>query len=1008
MTNALFKSTRYLLSMLAILLTSALIAQGSFPVNGAWDSRTGLHAFTNATITTSPGNTIENATLLIRDGKIEAVASNVSVPKEAVVHDCTGEYIYPSFIDIFSTSGIAEKQEREREEEYEQLNSERDGAWGWNEALMPEFSAASNYKINSESNAAMRKAGFGAVVTHRRDGISRGTGAAILLTDESENNAILKEDVASFLSFRKGTSTQEYPSSLMGAIALLRQTYLDGQWYTKQDKEFNLSLEAWNEIQSLPQVFEVQNHLSILRADKLGDEFGKNYIIKSNGSEYRRIDAIKAAGNSLIVPLNFPEAYAVSDPFDAELVSYVEMKHWEMAPHNAGLLSEAGIEFALTTHGLESPAEFMDAIHKAIEHGLGWEAAMASLTTIPARLLKLDGQLGTLEAGKTANFLRMSNELFHKEATIYENWVNGHRHSFNNPDATDYSGNYELKVGTKTWTLEIDGDAGSHGYTLKKDTLELKATIKADGDMLAIAFEDDIEKWRLSGWAFGNEFKGKGQDVSGNWISWSAKKTAEAEAEVEEESETAEELPAAGDMVYPFQAYGWLNAPAQEHVVFRNATVWTNGSDGILENTDVMVKDGKITRIGNDLAAVGAREIDATGKHLTSGIIDEHSHIAISSGVNEGTQASSAEVRIGDVINSEDVNIYRQLGGGVTAAQLLHGSANPIGGQSAIIKLRWGSLPEEMKFEGADGFIKFALGENVKQSNWGNDYRVRFPQTRMGVEQVYFDAFTRAQEYGVQKAAGDPNLRTDLDLEALLEIVNSERFITCHSYVQSEINMLMKTAEAFGFRINTFTHILEGYKVADKMAEHGAGGSTFADWWAYKYEVIDAIPYNAAIMNEMGVTVALNSDDAEMARRLNQQAAKAVKYGGASQEDAWKMVTLNPAKLLHIDDRVGSVEKGKDADIVLWSANPLSMYSRAESTWIDGKEYFNLAKDEAMRKTISEERHRLVSEMLDEGGSGSGENDPSGENKHLNHCDDLMDYSAGNDELIIESSNHNH
>ncbi|HRP61660.1 MAG TPA: amidohydrolase, partial [Vicingus sp.] len=325
--------------------------------------------------------------------------------------------------------------------------------------------------------------------------------------------------------------------------------------------------------------------------------------------------------------------------------------------------------------------------------------------------------------------------------------------------------------------------------------------------------------------------------------------------------------------------------------------------DIVLKNTDVLLKDGKIAQIGKDLIAEGAEMVDGKNKHLTAGIFDEHSHIAISRGVNECTQAVTAEVSIADVIDSDDINIYRQLAGGVVASQLLHGSCNPVGGQSALIKLKWGSSPEDMKIKDADGFIKFALGENVKQSNWGPFNRSRFPQTRMGVEQVYYDAFIRAKEY---QNAWDayakltPNAkansyapRIDLEMETLNEILNKERFISCHSYVQSEINMLMHVADSMKFTVNTFTHILEGYKLADKMKAHGAGGSTFSDWWAYKFEVNDAIPYNAAIMHKQGVITAINSDDAEMGRRLNQEAGKAVKYGGVSEEDALKMVTLN-------------------------------------------------------------------------------------------------------------------
>ena len=382
--------------------------------------------------------------------------------------------------------------------------------------------------------------------------------------------------------------------------------------------------------------------------------------------------------------------------------------------------------------------------------------------------------------------------------------------------------------------------------------------------------------------------------------------------------------------------------------------------------------------------------------HLSCGIIDEHSHIAISRGVNEGSQAVTAEVRIGDVINPNDHNIYRQLAGGTTTSQLLHGSANPVGGQSAIVKLRWGVSAEEMKVENADGFIKFALGENVKQSNWGSFNTIRFPQTRMGVEQVFYDAFYRAEAYqeawknynnlSTKEKKNTPPPREDLELNALVEILNSERFISCHSYVQSEINMLMHVADSMGFTVNTFTHILEGYKLANKLAEHGAGGSTFSDWWAYKFEVNDAIPHNATLLNNAGVLTAINSDDAEMGRRLNQEAAKAVKYGNTTEEDAWKMVTLNPAKLLHLDDRMGSIKVGKDADLVLWTDNPLSVYSKVKQTYVDGKLMFDSEIDKQLRERDLKERMRIIKLMSEDKSSGEKQN-PKKEIDILYHCD---------------------
>jgi imidazolonepropionase-like amidohydrolase len=365
--------------------------------------------------------------------------------------------------------------------------------------------------------------------------------------------------------------------------------------------------------------------------------------------------------------------------------------------------------------------------------------------------------------------------------------------------------------------------------------------------------------------------------------------------------------------------------------------------------------------------------IDGTDKHLTPGIIDEHSHIALFN-INE-RETNSSMVRMKDVVDSENINIYRNLAGGVVAAQLLHGSANPIGGQSALIKMRWGLPSNELLIEDAEEFIKFALGENVKRSR--NPFSFRYPQTRMGVEQVFVNAFSQAQEYektweeynNLPRSQRRNTLapRRDLVDEAMVEVLSGERFVTAHSYVQSEINMLMNVADSFDFNINTFTHILEGYKVADKMAAHGAGGSTFADWWGYKWEVRYAIPYNAALMLQAGVVVALNSDDAEMSRRLNQEAAKAVKYGDISEIDALKMITLNPAILLHMDDRMGSILEGKDADLVLWSDHPLSIYATAETTWVEGTPYYDKNEDMRLRERIAAERARIIAAITNEG-----------------------------------------
>ena len=955
------------------------VAQITFPKNGVFDEQEGHYAFTNATIYISADKKVEKGTLLIKKGKIVAVGTDVTIPKDAVRVDLKGKYIYPSFIELSSNYGLPKPVGTSGKGGGQQMLSNKEGAYSWNETLKPEQDATTIFKVDEKTAKAYRNLGFGTVLTHQRDGMARGTSALVLLGEENEHDMIVKPQASAHYSFIKGTSKQNYPNSRMGAIALLRQTYYDGQWYAKntEDRSYNISLEKWNAIQKVPQFFEIGNRLDLLRADKLGDEFGVQYIFRGAGDEYLRLEAIKASKAAILIPLAFPKAYDVSDPYDAEEVTLTQMKHWELAPSNPGQVAKAGIEFALTTDILKDKKAFWKAARQAYQHGLTEEALLKALTLTPAKLIKADDILGTLDKGKLANFIITSDNILNENVVIFHNWVKGKPYVIKDLSGIDIRGKYELSLDGEKLQLEVKGSYAAPEIYLKKETKDtakkenderIKHSLANNSITFSITPKKDTSKktqavYRLSGNVRASEWSGQATKSDGSWINWSAKRVGEVEIEAAKLPELDTETK--GEVLYPWSPYGYTkeNMPKQELVLIQNATVWTGEKEGNLENTDVLLQDGKIAKIGKKLSASGAKIVDGTGKHLTAGIIDEHSHICINYGVNEGTQASSAEVRIGDVINSEDVNMYRQLAGGVTGAQLLHGSANPIGGQSGIIKFRWGSLPEEIKYENADGFIKFALGENVKQSNWGASARVRFPQTRMGVEQVYEDHFTRAKEYGEAIKQGK-TVRKDLELDALLEIINKKRFISCHSYVQSEITMLMRIAEKYNFTLNTFTHILEGYKVADKMKEHGAGASTFSDWWAYKYEVMDAIPYNPKILDDMGIIVAVNSDDAEMGRRLNQEAAKAVKYGGMSEEAAWNMVTLNPAKLLHLDDKVGSIKVGKSADVVLWSDNPLSIYAKAEKTFVDGKCLFDKAADVEKRAAIKAERSRLIQKLL--------------------------------------------
>lgn len=978
-----------LITLALFLCGGLLFSQDYFPENeGVKSNNNNYHAFTNAKIFVTPNQVIENGTLLIKNGKVVQVGTTVAIPKNAITEDLNGMTVYPSFIDVFSSFGVEKPKRAQGGGRSAQYEASREGFY-WNDHIMPENNAIEKFKYDAKKAGDLRKAGFGIVNTHIPDGIARGTGALIALNDRAtEGKRVLEDESAQFFSFSKSVaSRQSYPTSLMGGTALMRQVYHDMKWYETGNIETkDRSLEALIENKRQPQIFAAGGNGNVVRADKIGDQFGVNYTILGGGDEYERIDAIKNTGTTLILPINFPKAYDVSDPHAASYVNLAEMRHWNMAPSNPKIVSDNGVRFALTTHELKSASDFMGMLMKAIKRGLSKEKALEALTTVPAGILGKSNDVGSLQKGRYANFLVTSGDIFDKNTTVYENWVQGEKFELADKNVKDIRGDYDLKLAGNTYKMSVSGKTASPSVKIKQDTVELKSKLSYKDNWLNLSFSTDegSKNYIMKGLVTKTSDNISGRLIlpNGNESSFTAVKTGDAEAKPKKGASTNDTANVM-QVTYPNIGYGNKSKPTAQNWLFKNATVWTGTEK--LENTDVLVKNGKISKVGKGLSAGGATEVDATGKHITAGVIDEHSHIAGLS-INEAGHNSTAEVRMTDVLDPKDINIYRNLGGGVTTFQLLHGSANPIGGQSAIIKLKWGEDANGLRFPEMPKFIKFALGENVKQSNW-NSYS-RFPQTRMGVEQVMVNYFQRAKEYDAKKKSGQP-YRVDEEMETLAEILNGERFISCHSYVQSEINMLMKVAEKFDFRINTFTHILEGYKVADKMAEHGVGGSTFSDWWAYKYEVKDAIPYNAAIMASQGVVVAINSDDREMSRRLNQEAGKTMKYGGMSEIEAWKTVTLNPAKLLHIDHRVGSIKEGMDADLVLWSDYPMSVYAKAEKTIIEGAVYFDLEKDKAQRELIKKERAELTQMMLNEKAGGGKTQKPMQRKKRNFECNTL-------------------
>ena len=986
-----------------LVFAGAVQAQVTRAVNGVQDIRHTVYALTNATIVKDAENTITNATLLFKDGKIVAVGKNVSIPNEASVTDLKGKYIYPSFIDIYSDYGTPPIERTVRGPGFftsTQFNSNTKGAYGWNQAIKPEIDASEVFTADDKKAKTLREMGFGSVLTHVKDGISRGTGAFVTLETTTENLAIIKEKASNHFSFNKGSSTQSYPGSLMGSIALLRQTFLDGQWYkTKPAEEgVNKSLQAWNENLNVPMIFEAGSKWNNVRADRIGDEFGYQFILKGGTDEYQRMDEMKASKATFILPLNFPDAIDADDPNDVRFVSLQNLKHWEMAPTNPSAFEKAGIRFALTSSDLRDVKQFWPNLRKAMDYGLTEKTALAALTSVPAQMLNVYNQVGSLDVGKLANFIVTNGPIFSEKTILLQNWVNGTNYDIK-PDPEYAKGTYAVEMQMPDGTvrkMNLNVRNLNSADIVGDDTLATKFSLEDRMVKLSYAEKKDAaQNYRLSGVQSGTDWSGVGTDASGRNFLWTARYQSDFAGKTD--SLKKKKPGDIGKLLFPNMAYGWETLPQQETILLKNGTVWTNESEGIVENTDVLIQNGKIARIGKNLSAPSnAVSIDATGKHITPGIIDEHSHIAVQS-INEGGQSVTSEVRIGDNLDPDDIDIYRQLAGGVTTSHILHGSANTIGGQTQLIKLRWGVNDEGLKFKGADPFIKFALGENVKRTPAQTNNR--FPDTRMGVEQVQMDAFTRAKDYeNALKGPNAKNVRKDLELDALVEIMNGKRFITCHSYVASEILETMDVAEKFGFKINTFTHILEGYKVADAMKKHGVAASTFSDWWAYKLEVQDAIAHNAGIMHNVGLNVALNSDDAEMARRLNQEAGKIVKYSGINEEDALKMVTLNPAKMMHIDKQVGSLKAGKDADVVLWSGHPLSVYSKAEKTIVDGIVYFDREKDLELRKQIASERNRIVQAILKEKKPGIATGGAPASMRRMNVCSE-HDHNHG---LLVE------
>ncbi len=949
----------------------------------------GVHALVGGTVVPRPGESLAGATVVVRDGFIQAVGKDIVAPADARVWDMQGLTIYAGFIESYlplsptnqpiatsDTQPISQTTLTSSGVNFfgapgQRPDPGRPGPGYEVAKVMPETRAVRGFSPDKKVIESLRELGFTTAVIAPARGIIRGTSALVALAEGDPNELVVKPDVFQHIAFEThGEDDQAYPGSLMGVIATVRQSFFDAQHYAldqadwqkkpqgRRRPEFDPSLEALLPAAEGKQrvLFEPGSALMVDRAARVARELNLDGAIVSSAQEWRRPQLAKETGATFIVPVNFPELPKLPNEDDWEQVTLDQLRAWDWAAENPALLRQQKLDIALTTYALEDKKAFRKKLKQALDRGLSETDALAALTTVPAKLCGVDKQLGTIEPGKIANLTIVDGKgYFDPEARVREVWVDGR----------NYHVQPAKEEAKKEETADKEKEAKAKAEKEKKEAelkqiLNKRVAISPLAGRGPLAKPKEIKIHNATLWSSGP--KGTVTDaelvIAGGKIKLVQSNDRPHPDPLPRERE--QRAPRSGDVSDPAnRARSETNGQKAAVARVRSEQTSSDALPSLSSGGRFMGRAVVKSNLTGDVL-----EIDGVDLHITPGLIDAHSHTAILGAVNESTLPSTAMCRIGDVVNSETKNIYEQLAGGLTTANLLHGSANPIGGQNQVIKLRDGASPEELKFEGAPQGIKFALGENVKQSNWGDKNVTRFPQTRMGVRTFYVNRFTAAQQYLQSwedyRKSGGLRPRRDLELETIGEIIAGQRLIHCHSYRQDEILSFLRTMESFKVRVGTLQHVLEGYKVADEIAAHGAGASCFADWWAYKFEVYDAIPFAGSLMRERGVTVSFNSDSSDLARRLNTEAAKAVKYGGTPEVEALKFVTINPAKQLGIDNRVGSLEPGKDADFVIWSGSPLDSRSVVLQTWIEGKKYFDRTQAVERFDALTKERADLI------------------------------------------------
>ncbi len=937
--------------------------------------RPGFHgqvfAIEGGQVVVAPGQVLEQATVVLRDGAIVSVGpvDEIDVPSEAERIDARGMIVYAGFIDAYTNDGVDSDAQRSRTGSGRSIDyssfalaaTPPDNRSG----LTPEFEVSDVLSLDEKKTKARRAVGFTAMLSAPSGGIAVGQSAVASLSGHPRREIILASPVALHVALTS-PAARGYPSTLMGCVAHLRQAMLDATHYETQWDYFRRfggrrppvdpTLAALRVVQRREQrlFWQADTRDEIHRALDLTDEFGVRVVIVGGREAWKVADRLVAADVPVVLRIDFPEepkAGSASKKVDPLLAEYTldqlkeglkrtdlpegiheriqaridqltkpdepetsekpdddktrqdkyqlpdsprvlaeKKRLWNEQVNGAKLLFEKGVTVCLSTHGHKKPADFMAHVREMIEHGLSVDNAVAALTSNAAAVLNVADNLGQVAPGHLAHVVVFDKPISDEKAKLRYAFVDTEKFEFNKPKPSDENEDDDLQEG-------------------KKDEPEAEESNPVDDTTQDTS--DDTEK---------------DADKASDPADVTALEFVETEPYATEIE--ADRKPA---------------THTGGNAVIRGATVLTV-TQGTLADASIVVRDGKIAEVGTDVKTPeGFVEIDATGLYVMPGIIDCHVHFAITRGINEATVSVTPEVRIRDVINGDDLTIYRALGGGVTCGRVLHGSANAIGGQDAVIKLRWGQPGRALILRDAPRGVKFALGENPKRS------AKRFPDTRLGVESTIrrsFDegkmyhrlwqAFAEAKSRGVNM----PEPRRDLRLEALADMLDGRLRIHSHCYRADEILMLLRMAESYGIRIRSLQHVLEGYKIAPEIAAHGASCSAFADWWAYKIEAYDAIPFNTPLLIEAGASVTLKSDDRELVRHLYQEAAKMLKYGALSEDEALALVTINGAKQLGLDDRMGSIEVGKDADLAIFNGHPLNGFSRCEMTLVDGEVYF--------------------------------------------------------------------